>query len=95
MSEIESGGPAFPGSYTGQHGEIRWSDGMTKREWYAGMALQGILHKSDYVAKACAEAVVSDIGHGRPWSEISFLKILTDSAYAYADAMIKAGKRDK
>lgn len=43
MSEIESGGPAFPGSYTGQHGEIRWSEGMAKREWFAGMALQGML----------------------------------------------------
>lgn len=46
MSEIDSGGPAFPGSYTGQNGEIRWSDGMSKREWYAGMALQGMLTNS-------------------------------------------------
>ena len=92
MSEIDDGGPAFP-HWDGPGGKC--ISGVTKREYFAAMALQGILHKSDYVAKACAEAVVSDIGHGRPWSEISFLKILTDSAYAYADAMIKAGKRDK
>ena len=43
MSEIDSGGPAFSGSYKGQQGEIRWSEGMSKREYFAGMALQGML----------------------------------------------------
>ena len=45
MSDIESGGPAFPGSYAGQHGEIRWSGGMTKREWFAGMALNAVYQR--------------------------------------------------
>jgi len=34
MSEINDGGPAFPG-VTGS--------GISKREWFAGMALQGLL----------------------------------------------------
>lgn len=40
MSEIESGGPAFP-VYTQILGQT--SLGLSKREWYAGMALQGML----------------------------------------------------
>ena len=48
MSEIKDYGPAFPGSYKGQQGEIRWSEGMTKREWFAGMALQGLIVKLDF-----------------------------------------------
>lgn len=40
MSEIESGGPAFP-VYTQILGQT--SLGLSKREWFAGMALQGLL----------------------------------------------------
>lgn len=37
--------PAFPvQSFTIQNGEIVWGEpGLTKREWFAGMALQGLL----------------------------------------------------
>ena len=38
MSEIDSGGPAFPTSEDAAH-----FPGLTKREWFAGMALQGLL----------------------------------------------------
>ena len=37
MSEIDSGGPAFPMSHEQMQTGV-W--GLTKREWYAGMALQ-------------------------------------------------------
>lgn len=40
MSEISSGGPAFPMSHEQKQTGV-W--GLTKREWYAGMALQGLL----------------------------------------------------
>lgn len=52
MSEIDSGGMAFPVSQDTAH-----FPGMTLRQWYAGMALQGILsrdsiqfHKSTTIA---------------------------------------------
>lgn len=51
MSEIKDGGPAFPGSYKGQHGYHVWSDGMSKREWFAGMALQGLLANPSTILK--------------------------------------------
>lgn len=47
MSEIDSGGPAFPMSYEQKQTGV-W--GLTKREWYAGMALQGILQLLGSVA---------------------------------------------
>lgn len=38
MSEIDNGGPAFPTQETWGAGSAR---GLTKREWFAGMALAG------------------------------------------------------
>jgi hypothetical protein len=35
--------PAFPGSYTGNNGMPVWSEGMTKLEYFAGLAMQGQL----------------------------------------------------
>lgn len=40
MSEIDSGGPAFPMSYEQKQTGV-W--GLTKREWFAGMALQSLV----------------------------------------------------
>ena len=58
MSEIDSVGPAFPVTPTDNSGKIGPTEyGLTKREWFAGMALQGILsrdsiqfHKSTTIA---------------------------------------------
>lgn len=38
-----TGGPAFPGSYTGNHGMPVWSDGMTLRDYFAAKAMQAAL----------------------------------------------------
>ena len=37
---IKDGGPAFP---------IAFNEGMTLRQWYAGLAMQGLLANSDRV----------------------------------------------
>ncbi len=42
MSE-NTGGPAFPGSYTGNNGMPVWSEGMTLRDYFAAQALQGVV----------------------------------------------------
>jgi hypothetical protein len=34
--------PAFPGSYTGNNGMPVWANGMTKLEYFAGLAMQGL-----------------------------------------------------
>jgi hypothetical protein len=44
MSEINDGGPAFPTDGESQVSALVWHfSGLTKREWFAGMALQGHL----------------------------------------------------
>lgn len=40
MSEIKDGGPAFPSH--GTMGEVNYQ-GMSLRDWFAGMAMQGLL----------------------------------------------------
>ena len=40
MSDIDNGGPAFP-HLDGPNGKC--FGGLTKREWFAGMALKGLL----------------------------------------------------
>lgn len=52
MSEIDSGGMAFPVTPTDRSGQIGPTEyGLTKREWYAGMALQGLLANPSTILK--------------------------------------------
>ena len=76
MSEIETGGPAFPFAFTD---ESRVSDGMTLRDYFAAKAMhamvRGALHgtvfgDTDEGARNCA--------------------IYADVAYSMADAMLAA-----
>ena len=53
MSKENDGGPAFPSIFT-QPG-VRAEDGMSLRDWFAGMALQGTLGalgENDYLKAA-------------------------------------------
>lgn len=44
MSEqVNDGGAAFPRSSQGVAGDVDVAKGMTLRDWFAGMALQGLL----------------------------------------------------
>jgi len=45
MSEKETGGPAFPIIKNSFGGMIHKADGMTLRDWFAGMAAQGAASK--------------------------------------------------
>ena len=79
MSEIDSGGMAFPVTPTDRSGQIGPTEyGLTKREWYAGMALQGILQLLGSVAV--------DFGGPERTAKMS---------YDVADAMLRAGKGEK
>ena len=58
---IETGGPAFPGSYTGNNGMPVWSDGMTLRDYFAAKAFQSRLAKhNDWTLTELAEQAYSD-----------------------------------
>ena len=57
MSAPNTGGPAFPGPYANEQGniEVLWKQhGMTLRDYFAAKAMQESLHKNyfDVVAKA-------------------------------------------
>ena len=65
---------AFPFIRTGETGE---EEGLTKREWFAGMAMQGILASSpkyEFSGKVVGQTDAEE---------------LAADSYAYADAMIK------
>ena len=50
----DDGGPAFPVAPTLNPDGTVWyhgKDGMSLRDWFAGMALQGVLSNSDAFAK--------------------------------------------
>lgn len=42
MSKTDNGGPAFPKDLRGRRGDNPEPPGMTLRDWFAGMALQGL-----------------------------------------------------
>ena len=63
MSEINSGGNAFPYCvWVGDHHNGH-NTGMTLRQWFAGMALQGYRSNPEWgcaTSKSTAEAAVMD-----------------------------------
>ena len=78
MNYKNDGGPAFPDQ--GQRKETngtwnqQWSPGMSLRDWFAGMALQGLL---------AAEAHPRSIG-----TTYELQEQIPEHAYKFADAMI-------
>lgn len=84
-NEVNNGGPAFPVPIIVQQ-DTKTEDvfdfvglsGMSLRDWFAGMALQG-----DWAAQSTAEGM---------WSNQVMIEILQDRAVVYyrmADAMLK------
>ena len=80
------GGPAFPVQVTvGSDGKENglqfgnrdyWATGMSLRDWFAGMALQGILRADDG-------------SEGEPVMEFRNAPVYAECAYKLADAMLK------
>ena len=77
MSEIDSGGPAFPSEQgeTSKGWNQTYESGMSKREWFAGMALQVITKNIS----------LEDFVSLKP-------QRLAEGAFKIADSMIRAGK---
>lgn len=71
MSTPQDGGPAFP---VYPHQTQNPSSGMTLRDWFAGMALQGMLASPHL----CAD--IPD--------DIALVDAVPAKAYDYADAML-------
>jgi hypothetical protein len=92
---IDDGGPAFP---------VRmayYSTGMTLRDWFAGMALQGLLASGHFTTPANEEECQAWMTrHQDKWDdetdeELEFPKIkfdFTEAAFRCADSMLEYGK---
>ncbi len=82
MSEIDSGGTVFPTKYgTGDVGFH--SLGLTKREYFAAMALQGMIDSD-------ADVDPKFFGPLGKWGDV-----VAKREYQYADSMISHGKGEK
>lgn len=74
------GGPAFPRPVSEGNSNFVWEqDGMTLRQWYAGMALQGLCSSNKLLEKFLGTA--GELG-------TTFLVVLASSAFEAADAML-------
>ena len=79
MNEKETGGPAFPGPYANENGNIEVlfkQHGMTLRDYFAAKAMCGYL---------TGDALLKDSDTSEEWIEKT-----ARAAYQMADAMLKA-----
>ena len=87
----DNGGPAFPHSYAQAAGGL---NGMSLRDWFAGMALQGMLSSEIYMREidVAAESFVGD-DDWRPTDaqkKRAQINVLSRTAFDLADAMLRA-----
>ena len=92
MSEINDGGPAFP-----QFGGMFPATGLSQRDWFAGMALSGLLASGHFTSPKIPEDNENEFTDG-PWMtrtkgsprwEFDF----PEAAWTCADAMLAERKR--
>lgn len=76
---MSNGGPAFPIIEMDSTFGTRVSEGMTLRDWFAGMALQGLLAGQ-------RDVILIEAG-ARDFPEA--VSCVSEEAYFYADAMLK------
>jgi hypothetical protein len=62
--------PAFPCAAINMHGNSIYQEGLTKREFFAGMAMQGLLSKGSTRAVALtavdlADALIAELEKGK------------------------------
>lgn len=84
MSEIDDGGPAFPVSPKKVEAGVVYitCDGLSKREWFAGMALQGFL--------SGGVTLPSD----SKYKDDPF-ELCAKASFNFADSMLRAGRGEK
>jgi hypothetical protein len=74
------GGPAFPHRELNSDGQYEFSPGASLRDWFAGMAMQGLLVQ--FAGLAMQGLLVHD--------DEGVISEAARDAYRYADAMLKA-----
>jgi hypothetical protein len=91
VSERNDGGPAFPVIEGCPTKGIRSTDGLSLRDWFAGMALQGLLasrHASDTEDTEDVSAVVYMEAGGLFLNATRGAEDYSRIAYELADAML-------
>ena len=64
--------------------ECGWVNGITRRDWLAGLAMQGMVANTEAIEASLED---SQNNNCNPTQSLSFI------AYKYADAMIVEGRR--
>ena len=88
MSTSKYGGPAFPQPYLPSGGQNP-NPGMTLRDWFAGMALQGMISNTETLVAMLKLSEGFD-GHG---NKTEAPVLIVNTAYEYADEMLKAREK--
>lgn len=95
---VEDGGSAFPhltdGGYTSSN-----NPGMTLRDHFAGLAMQGLIEGYDFEvreksANKAERTGFDDLPHKDGSSDATFASQLADEAYLIADAMLVARQKE-
>ena len=86
---MNDGGPAFPQlikiDTLGLHGQVnQFSGGMSLRDWFAGMALQGIL--SPLLGTAPGVSSLNQLSQEKNMTQF---EMIAERCYSLADAMLK------
>ena len=85
------GGPAFP-RYTHTDDGIIVEQGMSKRDWFAGMALQGVLAAGTAENISC-DKKIQEISGGPSQAVDLAMFAICGMAFEYADAMIAESEK--
>lgn len=88
-SSLKDGGPAFPFHCINEKhsaGGLANIYGMSLRDWFAGMAMQGIIEAGGVYAPDAETAVRIH--------KLGVLLWRAETAYEYADAMLKVREED-
>lgn len=92
MTDAKDGGPAFPRTVQAWDGNLTHADGMTLRDWFAGMSTAGgaidLLHREGCEAMI-GEPMPEDMVGMVKWR----MKVIARLKYIEADAMIAAREK--
>ena len=85
MPENNDGGYVYPMRMTIEelHRAHHWSKGITRRDWLAGMAMQGMLSRENILTEL-------DVNVNR---RKTLKQVVAEWAYEYADSLIAEGRK--
>ena len=92
MSKIDTGGNAFPIVIPPNQDWSEFHDGMTLRDWFAGMAMQAMAR--DYAKESCTTGGKDGyLANAARETDDETHVVVADVAYHLADALIAEKRR--